>query len=249
MATQLTLVNNVLRRLREDTVTSVADNAYAQLIAIWVNDGIREATESYDWSSLRHEITVDIVDGTSEYDLSKTVTGGGSVIDTGRVTTHESMLTVIDGQAQAFLYDSSADNEVNVNLKYMTEDQRLRRANNDRDNNTVDSDSFSLPLATTGDGYLLRLWPTPDATRFLRITFWTPQAELAIDGTDDATEIVVPNAIVEAYVHMTAANERGEEIGEPGNLLELRFQRVLAGALEAAMNADGWANRYESVRD
>jgi hypothetical protein len=250
MASQLTLVNNVLRRLREDTVTSVADNAYAQLIAIFINDGIREVCEAYDWNALFHTIDVDLVDGTSEYDLSATVALGGNVDNAGRATTMDSMLRFdMYGRPLAFIYDSAADTEANIQLRLITEDERQRRYLEDTGEVNTEPSMFSLLQATDGDGYIIRIWPEPDAARRLKIVFSTPQAELAIDGTDDSTDIIVPNQVVEAYAHLTAANERGEEIGEPGNMLERRYQRLLGGAIEAAMSADQRTNRYESWRD
>lgn len=250
MATQLTIVNNVLRRLREDTVSSVADNAYAQLIAMFVNDGIREVTLAYDWRALDHTIDVDLVDGTFEYDLSATVALGGNVDNAGRATTSESMLRFDSyNRPMCWIWDDSSASVPNAQLSLMAEDDRQWRYQQDRSQAEVDPSFFSLPMAADGDGYLIRLWPEPDASRRLRIVFNTPQAALAIDGTDDATEIIVPNACVEAYVNMIAANERGEELGEPGNLLERRWYNTLAQAIEAASGADVRANRYESWRD
>lgn len=249
MATQLTIVNNVMRRLREDEVTSVADNAYAQLIAMFVNDGIREVCEAYDWSSLIHQIRVDVSDGTSEYDLSQTVAEGGNVNNSDRVTNESSMLRFDKyNRPLAFLYDSSSDTDANIQLKLMTDDDRRYRSLLDTSEANVDPCFFSLPMATTGDGYMIKFWPEPDASRELRIVFWSPQAELAIDGTDDNTEVIVPNRVVEAYAHMIAANERGEEIGEPGGLLERKFANFLGGAIESAMASDMRADRYRAER-
>lgn len=251
MATQLTLVNNVLRRLREDTVTSVADNAYAQLIAIFINDGIREVTEAYDWKTLNHLVEVTVASGTSNYDLTALVSGGGNVENTGRVTNNSSVLKWDDGSncPIAFWYDSSATTEDGDQMYLITEEDRKRRYLQDLDETNNYPFHFSLTLAAAGDGYELNLWPEPSQNGYLRLEFNTPQAELAIDGTDDATSIIVPNAPVEAYATMIASNERGEEIGEPGGLLERRYQSVLGGAIEAAMSADGRTNRYESWRD
>jgi hypothetical protein len=95
----------------------------------------------------------------------------------------------------------------------------------------------------------MSLYPTPDTNKYMEISWWIPQDELAIDGTDDDTVIVPPNHPIEAYAHMRAANERGEEIGEPGNLLELRYANVLGAAIETASAHDGRANHYESRRD
>ena len=39
--TYLVMVNHVLRRLREDEVTGVADNAYAKMVGDYVNDAKR----------------------------------------------------------------------------------------------------------------------------------------------------------------------------------------------------------------
>jgi len=250
MATQLTLVNNVLRRLREDTVASVADNAYAQLVAMFINDGIRETSEAYDWSSLQHTVNVAVSASTFEYDLSLLVSGGGNVDNADRVTTPDSMLRFgMNGRPLAFLFADDTETDVEVNLNLVTEDTRMWRYQQDRGDTNALPSCFSLIHTSTGDGQMLRLWPTPSESKHIRIVFNTPQAELAIDGTDDATEILVPNQVVEAYAHMSLANERGEEIGEPGNMLERRWQRLLGGAIEAAMTADGWADRYVSYRD
>lgn len=249
MATQLTLVNNVLRRLREDTVSSVADNAYAQLIAMFINDGVRETYEAYDWSAFQHTINVDVAIGQRVYDLSATVAQSGDVDNADRPTTIDSMLR-FDACARplCWIWDDAAADQPDIQLRLVTEDELQRRYQADRNEDNEYPSCFSLKQAADGDGLQLTLWPTPLATKRLRIEFNTPPAELAIDGTADATDIVAPNQVVEAYAHMTAANERGEEIGEPGNLLERRWQRLLGGAIEAAMSADGYAGRYESTR-
>jgi hypothetical protein len=251
MATQLTIVNNVLRRLRENTVSSVADNAYSQLIAMWVNDAIREVTAAYDWKQLDHTVEVTIAATTSNYDLTDIVSNGGNVENTGRATNIDSMLRWDDKRARpmAFWYDSSASSEDGDQLWLLTEDERRRRELQDQDDTTATPGMFSLNMAAAGDGYEFNLWPIPSENGYVRLVFNSPQVELAIDGTDDATSIIVPNAPVEAHVAMIAANERGEEIGEPGNLLERRYQTTLSMAIEAAMSNDNRANRYESWRD
>ena len=92
MATQLTIINNVLRRLREDTVDTPTENDYSTLVAMWVNDGIRDITDRYTWESLKHEIVFALAASTTEYDLSATVANGGVVDNTDRPTTEHSML-------------------------------------------------------------------------------------------------------------------------------------------------------------
>ena len=48
----LSLVNDVLVRLREPEASSVSDNAYVKLIAKFVNDSKRVVEDSYNWNSL-----------------------------------------------------------------------------------------------------------------------------------------------------------------------------------------------------
>ena len=68
--TYLVMVNHVLRRLREDEVTGVADNAYAKMVGDYVNDAKRTVENSYAWNALRTAITVTTSASTSEYTIS-----------------------------------------------------------------------------------------------------------------------------------------------------------------------------------
>jgi hypothetical protein len=53
----ISLVNSVLRRLRETEVSSVADNAYSKLIGEFVNDAKRQAEDAYPWNALSETLT------------------------------------------------------------------------------------------------------------------------------------------------------------------------------------------------
>ena len=65
--TYLQLVNSVLRRLREDEVTSVSQNSYSKLIGEFVNDAKRSVEDAYDWTALRTTLTVTTDDTTFNY--------------------------------------------------------------------------------------------------------------------------------------------------------------------------------------
>ena len=67
--TYLTLVNSVLRRLREDEVGTVADTAYSKMVGDFVNDE-QSVENSHDWSSLRKTIVVTTEADTTEYTLT-----------------------------------------------------------------------------------------------------------------------------------------------------------------------------------
>lgn len=74
MATYVDVVNNVLTRLREGTVTSVQDSTYAKLIGLLVNDAKREVEDSHDWNALSATVTLTTVAGTYNYTLPSTQT-------------------------------------------------------------------------------------------------------------------------------------------------------------------------------
>ena len=70
--TYLQLVNSVLRRLRENEVTTVDQNSYSKLVGELVNDAKRIVEDAWDWSTLRDTLTVDTVADTFSYALSGT---------------------------------------------------------------------------------------------------------------------------------------------------------------------------------
>lgn len=51
--TYLNLINNVLRRLREDEVSSVNSNTYSKMVGDFVNDAKTIVEQAADWSALR----------------------------------------------------------------------------------------------------------------------------------------------------------------------------------------------------
>lgn len=69
----LNLVNAVLKRLREDEVTSVTDNNYAKLIGSYVNDAKQDVENAYSWNAL----TSTIVATTSPNVFNYVLTGSG----------------------------------------------------------------------------------------------------------------------------------------------------------------------------
>jgi len=100
--TYLTLVNEVLARLRENAVASISSSNYSSLIAKFVNDAKRQVEDAWNWDCLAQTITVNTVGGTTTY----TVTGSGRRMKDVRVndTTNKSSLrnvpiqSIIDAQ-------------------------------------------------------------------------------------------------------------------------------------------------------
>jgi len=68
--TYLNLVNNVLRRLREDEVSSVQSTTYSKLAGDFVNDAKKIVEDAWDWSGLRTTLTVTTSSGIFNYVLT-----------------------------------------------------------------------------------------------------------------------------------------------------------------------------------
>lgn len=56
--TYLELVNNVLRRMREEEVSSVQSTTYSKMVGDFVNDAKKIVEAAWDWSALRTTLTV-----------------------------------------------------------------------------------------------------------------------------------------------------------------------------------------------
>ena len=74
MMTYLNLVNNVMRRLREDEVSSVQSTTYSKMIGDFVNDAKSMVEDSWDWSALRTTLTVETTKDVFNYAM----TGAGN---------------------------------------------------------------------------------------------------------------------------------------------------------------------------
>ena len=68
--TYLDLVNNVLRRMREDEVSNISENTYSKMVGDFVNDAKKLVENTWDWSALRTVKTISTVDGTYVYAIA-----------------------------------------------------------------------------------------------------------------------------------------------------------------------------------
>jgi len=90
MKTYKELVNNILIRLREKEIVTIADNSYSKLIGVFVQDAIEYVESSWSWSNLRHTFTVATQANTHVY----TITGSGD---------KSTVLAVINDTSNGFL--------------------------------------------------------------------------------------------------------------------------------------------------
>jgi hypothetical protein len=127
--TYLQIVNSVLRRLREDEVTAVADSTYSTLIGDLVNDAKKYVEDSWDWTALREAITVTTVASTKTYALTGSgqdfkllnsyndTSDGSLTYRTNKYFDDVYITTTTEGSPSDFTYrdtDASGDTQVEV---------------------------------------------------------------------------------------------------------------------------------------
>lgn len=200
--TYLQLVNAVLRRLRENEVTTAVGNAdsYTKLIGDFVNDAKRIVEDSWDWSSLRNTFTVDTQANVFSYAL----TGVGSASKT---------LDVLNDTSNAFMRQASSSWMNNAFL------------NQDAPKSTPSYYSWN---GFDGSGNLqVDVFPIPDGVYSLRFNMVDRTAPF----TADATVLDVPSAPVIHYAVALASRERGDTGGTSSQELYAIADSTLADAI------------------
>jgi len=74
--TFLNIMNNVLRRLREEEATTVTGSTYIKMVGDFINDAKQLVEEANDWSALRETIVVTTSASDNTYSLTR---GGDNV--------------------------------------------------------------------------------------------------------------------------------------------------------------------------
>jgi hypothetical protein len=147
-----------------------------------------------------------------------------------------------------WLFDSDSDT-TGISPMYVPPEQLAALYNDDTSQTGADVMYFSVyPRAFTADedpDLILEVYPTPTTSRVMRMRFWTVADDLDPDGTDDSKKLRIPDRPVYLLALMYALNERGEEIGEPGNVAEMRYVNALAFAMEKDINMAQRSGRYD----
>lgn len=68
--TYLEMINSILRRLRERTVSTANESTYSRLIGQFINDAKNEVEEAWDWNSLKTTLTATTSSGVFSYNLT-----------------------------------------------------------------------------------------------------------------------------------------------------------------------------------
>lgn len=172
--TYLNIVNEVLRRLREDEVASVTQNTYSKMVGDFVNDAKQVVEDSHDWSTLRTTVVVPTVADTTEYSL----TNAGERVK---------IYSVINDTSNLFMrYESP--NWFN-NAYYISGEV------------TGTPDSYTFSGVDSNSDTKVRVYPKPSGVFSLRFDLISREAELSGDAD---TTVLPKNAIVHNAVALLA---------------------------------------------
>jgi hypothetical protein len=210
MATYLSMVNEVLMRLREDTVSTVQQTAYSKMIGLYVNDTKRQVEEAWEWDVLNTTLNVTTVANTSTY----TVTGSGT-----RHKGTTANITTTGRQARLR----------QVSMKWIEDQQQLTTT-------TPEVPSYWAWNGSDGTDSKVELWPTPNGAYTVAFNMNVPQVDLS----DDADVISVPADPVVAGAFARALTERGEDGGLSSGEAYGLYRGILADriALEQSRTPD-----------
>lgn len=200
--TYLEAINKVLRRLREDEVSSTSDTPYAKLIGEFVNDAQRIVENAWDWGDLRTTFSITTTDGTSEYSLYN-------------VNENFKILRAYNTTSKAQL--SQGTQEKFFDYTYLENAEKGRPDNYCFKGFSTDEDTVAT----------IKLYPTPDASYDLVFDV----VDRNIDLRFGHQPIPVAAQAVVQFAHAMAAEERGEVGSTSTARLYQMAQSTLADAI------------------
>ncbi len=152
--TYLNLVNSVLRRLREDEVTTVDESDYSRLIGDFVNDAKRQVEDAWDWSAIRSTFDITTANGTSTYSL-----------------------TDFDVRSKVLSVHNETSNQV---LNYQSL-ERIRQLNLQSNSATGPANSYTLDGVDSNGDLQIRFYMTPDSAYSISVYGVKRTSELSND--------------------------------------------------------------------
>jgi hypothetical protein len=152
--TYLQAVNDVLSRLREASVVTVAQTTYSALLGKYINDSKRYVEDAWNWNAHKKTITVNTVAGTSTY----VVTGSG--------LRHKG----------AVINNSTQFGEIrNAPLQWILDQQQLSVVQ-------PSQPSYYAWNGNDGTDSKIELFATPDSAYALKVNLYVPQVDLVAEA-------------------------------------------------------------------
>ena len=173
--TYLELVNDVLVRLRESTVSTVTQTSYSTLIGKFVNDAKRQIEDAFSWNVLGQTITVTTSASTASYSLT--------------------------GAGQKFQVMDVINTTSNVGLTNISFVDMNRKLNFTPLVNSIPTE-FAFDGVDGSYDTKVNLFPIPDGVYTIKFALTVPQATLSSDSTVIlvADTLVAQNAFARALV-------------------------------------------------
>lgn len=199
--TFLQLINKVLVKLRESTVSSNNESDYSTMIGVLVNEAKREVEDAWQWTALRTNKTVNTV--ASQYQAY-------SITDAGDRYHILKAWNDTDDVAMCIVPDEYID-RINLTSTPQTAGPIYYRMSGVDSNGDPKFDVF----------------PTPDGVYTLNFRMVVPQDDLAAD----ATVLSVPWRPVVQKAYSLALGERGEDGGIPFSEADKHYEKMLGDAI------------------
>jgi hypothetical protein len=215
--TYLELVNNVLRRLRENTVSTVTERKYSTLIGQFVNDAKRQVEDAWQWDAQYTTIPVITTVGVNDY----LVVGSG-------LRYKDTTVNCVTAGRQTSL--------TSVSYKWIQNQLQLLTLTN----------GIPVYYAWNGnDGTdsTISLYPTPDGTYTMNVNLCVPQLPLSADS--DVLQIL-PEA-VELLAWARAAAERGEDGGLSSSEISAMARSALSDQIAIEVSRDASVAQWSVV--
>jgi len=173
--TYLELVNDILIRLRETTVSTVTETSYSTLIGKFVNDAKRQIEDAFSWNVLGTTITVTTASSTASYALT--------------------------GAGQKFQVMDVINTTSNVGLTNISFVDMNRKLNFTPLVNSIPTE-FAFDGVNASYDTKVNLFPIPDGVYTIKFALTVPQATLASDATVVLVPdvLVVQNAYSRALI-------------------------------------------------
>jgi len=212
MATYLSAVNSVLKRLREREVTSVNNTTYSRLVGELVNDVKREVEDAWNWTHLKNTIQVNTEQGVFRYSLT------GSTRRFRLINDYLNRPSVFNDTEDVYLQKSPSTRWMSRQLNHddVTENQPQWFEFNGFDND--------------GD-VIVDFYPIPDKNYSINFDVIIPQEDFNTNGTDDDTVIQCPVQPIVLGSWSRAIYERGEDNGYLSDLAYRDYQTALSDAI------------------
>jgi hypothetical protein len=218
LPTYLDLVNDVLVRMREPTVTTVSQNTVSALVGKYVNDAKRQVSDAYDWDAFNTPITVStIANTTGPY----SITGAGVRYKTMDVINTSSF------------YELSPLSHANYDSFYYTTPTPTKGL----------PMYYSIKGVDTSGDIKVNFWPVPDAVYSIRFSLIVPEADFTTDSSTTllAKEPIVLGAFARALV------ERGEDGGLSSSEAYALYKSCLSDLISLELARSPENDQFEAV--